>query len=123
MQVLQRESELQEVVQMVGSDSLPEEQKMILEIARMIREIFLQQNAYHDVDCYCPLERQYAMLSMIKKYSELADKAIAAGIAVDRIAYLPVRTRFNQSKYEANIDDELKAVSSDLDAQFKELGV
>lgn len=123
MQVLQRESELQEVVQMVGSDSLPEEQKMILEIARMIREIFLQQNAYHDVDCFCPLERQYIMLSTIRKYSELADKAIAAGVAVDRIAYLPVRTRFNQSKYEANIDDELKAVSADLDAQFKELGV
>ncbi|MGI6471864.1 MAG: V-type ATP synthase subunit A [Candidatus Methanomethylophilaceae archaeon] len=123
MQILQRESELQEIVQMVGSDSLPEEQKMTLEIARMIREIFLQQNAYHDVDCFCPLERQYVMLSLIRKYSELAEKAITAGVAVDRIAYLPVRTRFNQSKYEANIDEELKAVSSDMDVQFKELGV
>ena len=75
MQILQRESELQEVVQMVGSDSLPEEQKMTLETARMIREIFLQQNAYHDVDCFCPLERQYVMMSLIRKYSELAEKA------------------------------------------------
>lgn len=123
MRILQRESELQEIVQMVGSDSLPEEQKMTLEVARMIREIFLQQNAFHDVDSFCPLERQYIMLSLIKKYSDLADKAITAGIAVDRIAYLPVRTRFNQSKYEVNIDDELKGVSEDMDVQFKELGV
>ncbi|HKM13818.1 MAG TPA: V-type ATP synthase subunit A [Candidatus Methanomethylophilaceae archaeon] len=123
MRVLQRESELQEVVQMVGSDSLPDEQKMVLEVARMIREIFLQQNAYHPVDCYCPLERQYVMLNLIKKYSDSADKAIANGVAVDKIAYLPVRQRFNQSKYEANIDDELKAVSDDMDKQFRELGV
>ena len=123
MKVLQKESELQEVVQMVGSDSLPDEQKMILEVAKMIREIFLQQNAYHPVDCYCPLERQYVMLSLIRKYSDAADKAIVNGVAVDKIAYLPVRQRFNQSKYEENIDDELKAVSSDMDQQFKELGV
>ena len=123
MKILQRESELQEIVQMVGSDSLPEEQKMTLEVARMIREIFLQQNAYHDIDCFCPLERQYVMLSLIRKYSDLADKAIANGVAVDRIAYLPVRTRFNQAKYEANIDDELVAVAKDMEQQFKELGV
>lgn len=123
MQTLQKESELQEVVQMVGSDSLPDEQKMTLEIAKMIREIFLQQNAYHPVDCYCPIQRQHVMLGLIKKYSDLSDKALAAGIAVDKIAYLPVRTRFNQSKYEENIDDELKAVSDDMDKQFAELGV
>jgi V/A-type H+-transporting ATPase subunit A len=89
----------------------------------MIREIFLQQNAYHSVDCYCPLERQYVMLSLIRKFSDAADKAIVNGIAVDKIAYLPVRQRFNQSKYEENIDDELKAVSDDMDKQFKEMGV
>lgn len=123
MQILQTESELQEVVQMVGSDSLPDEQKMTLEVARMIREIFLQQNAFHHVDAFCPLERQYVMLSLIKKFSDLGDKAIENGVAVDRIAYLPVRTRFNQAKYEENIDEELKAVSNDMDQQFKELGV
>ena len=122
MQTLQKESELQEVVQMVGSDSLPDEQKITLEVAKMIREIYLQQNAYHPVDCYCPLQRQYVMMSLIKKYSDLADKAIAAGIPVDKIAYLPVRTRFNQAKYEENTDAELQAVSEDMDKQFAELG-
>ncbi len=123
MQVLQKESELQEVVQMVGSDSLPDEQKMTLEVAKMIREIFLQQNAYHPVDCYCPIQRQHVMLGLIKKYSDLSDKALAAGVQVDKIAYLPVRSRFNQAKYEENIDAELQAVSEDMDKQFAELGV
>ena len=119
----EEKAELQEVVQMVGSDSLPDEQKITLEVAKMIREIFLQQNAYHPVDCYCPIERQYTMMTLIKKYSDLADKALAAGVQVDKIAYLPVRTRFNQAKYEDNTDAELKAVGEDMDKQFAELGV
>lgn len=122
MQTLQRESELQEVVQMVGSDSLPEEQKVTLEIARMIREIFLQQNAYHNVDCYCPLSRQFEMLKLIKKYSDLAEKALTAGVSADKVAHLPVRQRFNQAKYEEKIDEELKAVATDMDKQFAGLG-
>ncbi len=121
MGVLQKESELQEVVQMVGSDSLPDEQKITLEVAKMIREIYLQQNAYHPVDCYCPLPRQYTMLSLIKKYSDLADKALKSGVAVDKIAYLPVRQRFQQAKYEEKVDEELAAVSKDMDEQFSKL--
>ena len=121
MQTLQRESELQEVVQMVGSDSLPDEQKVTLEVAKMIREIFLQQNAYHPVDCYCPLERQHTMLTLIRKFSDLADKALKAGIPVDKIIYLPVRQRFQQAKYEDNPDAEFAAVDKDMDEQFAKL--
>ena len=123
MRILQRESELQEIVQMVGSDSLPDEQKVTLEVAKMIREIYLQQNAYHPVDAYCPLDRQYAMMKLIRKYSDLADAALATGVSVDKIAYVPARQRLNQAKYEAEVDAELEAVSKDLDAQFAELGV
>ncbi len=123
MQVLQKEAELQEIVQMVGSDSLPDEQKITLEIAKMIREIYLQQNAYHPVDCFCPLDRQYVMMKLIKKYSDLSDKALADGVSVDKIAHLPVRQRFNQAKYEENIDAELQAVSKDMETQFAGLGV
>ena len=121
MQTLQKESELQEVVQMVGSDSLPDEQKITLEVAKMIREIYLQQNAYHPVDCYCPLNRQYTMLKLIRKYSDLADKALKTGVAVDKIAYLPVRQRFQQAKYEEKVDEELAAVAKDMDEQFSKL--
>ncbi|MDR0508264.1 MAG: V-type ATP synthase subunit A [Candidatus Methanoplasma sp.] len=123
MQVLQKESELQEIVQMVGSDSLPDEQKMTLEVAKMIREIFLQQNAYHPIDSYCPIKRQHVMMTLIKKFSDLAANALASGVQVDKIAYLPVRQRFNQAKYEENIDAELEAVSKDMETQFAGLGV
>lgn len=106
---------------MVGSDSLPDEQKITLEVAKMIREIYLQQNAYHPVDCYCPLERQHLMLALIRKYSDLAQKALKNGVPVDKIAYLPVRQRFQQAKYEERIDEELAAVGKDMDEQFAKL--
>ena len=123
MQTLQQESELQEIVQLVGSDALSEDKKVTLEVSKLIREVFLQQNAYHPVDMYCPLPRQFKMLTLIKKYSDMSDKAVAAGVQVDKIAHLPVRTRFNQAKYEEAVDDELNAVDADMDKQFAELGV
>jgi V/A-type H+/Na+-transporting ATPase subunit A len=123
MLTLQKESELQEIVQMVGSDALPDEQKISLEVSRMIREIFLQQNAYHPVDMYCPIDRQYKMLKLIKKYSDLANKALVAGAPVNKIAYLPVRQKFQQAKYETTVDEELNQVDIDMDKQFAELGV
>jgi len=121
MEVLQREAELQEIVQLVGSDALPEEQKMTLEIARMIREIFLQQNAYHKVDTYCPLPRQYTYIKLIKRFADLAAKAVDSEVPVDDIVGLPVRERLAKSKYEENIDDELNAIIEEMDGQFENL--
>ena len=122
MEVLQREAELQEIVQLVGSDALPDEQKMTLEVARMIREIFLQQNAYHKIDTYCPLPRQYKMMKLIKQFSDLAKKAVEADIPVDTIVELPVRNRLAKSKYEETIDQELDAVAKEMAGQFEALG-
>lgn len=123
MLTLQRESELQEIVQLVGSDALPDEQKATLEVSKMIREIFLQQNAYHPVDTYSPMSRQYVMLKLIKQYADLAAKAVQAGVPLDKFDSIPARQRFIRAKLETNIDDELKAVSEDMDAQFRALGV
>jgi V/A-type H+-transporting ATPase subunit A len=122
MEVLQREAELQEIVQLVGSDALPDEQKMTLEVARMIREIFLQQNAYHKVDTYCPLPRQYRYMKLIKHFSDLSKKSVEANVSVDAIVGLPVRNRLAKSKYEENIDQELDAVTKEMDSQFEALG-
>ncbi len=122
MQTLQKEAELQEIVQLVGSDALSDDKKITLEVSKMIREIFLQQNAYHPVDCYCPLSRQFVMLKLIKKFSDLADKALAAGATVDKITSIPAKQRFQRAKFEENIDDELKAVDGEFDEQFKALG-
>lgn len=123
MHLLQKEAELQEIVQLVGSDALPDEQKIILEVTKMIREIFLQQNAYDPVDTYCPISRQYKMMKLIKKFSDFSQKALIAGVTVDKIVAIPARERFIRSKYEETIDSELDAIDRDFDTQFKELGV
>ncbi|MPM88973.1 V-type ATP synthase alpha chain [bioreactor metagenome] len=123
MLTLQKESELQEIVQLVGSDALPDEQKATLEVSKMIREIFLQQNAYHPVDTYSPMSRQYVMLKLIRKYADLSAKAVRAGVPLDKFVSIPARQRFIRAKLETNIDAELKAVGEDMDAQFKALGV
>ncbi|MCL2786042.1 MAG: V-type ATP synthase subunit A [Methanomassiliicoccaceae archaeon] len=123
MQILQKESELQEIVQLVGSDALPDEQKVTLEVSKMIREIFLQQNAYHPVDTFCPMQRQYTVMKLIKKYSDLADKALAGGAPVSKIADIPAKQRLAMAKYETNIDDEYKAVDTDMEKEFAGLGV
>ncbi|MCL2712341.1 MAG: V-type ATP synthase subunit A [Methanomassiliicoccaceae archaeon] len=123
MQILQKESELQEIVQLVGSDALPDEQKVTLEVSKMIREIFLQQNAYHPVDTFCPMQRQYTVMKLIRKFSDLAYKALAAGTPVTKIANVQAKQRLAMAKYEQNIDDEYKAVDTDLDKEFAGLGV
>ena len=122
MEVLQKEAELQEIVQLVGSDALPDEQKMTLEVARMIREIFLQQNAYHKIDTYCPLTRQYQYMKLIKQFSELANKAVENDMSVDDIVGLPVRNRLAKSKFEETIDNELEEIIKEMPRQFEALG-
>ena len=122
MEVLQKEAELQEVVQLVGSDALPEEQKLTLEVARMIREIVLQQNAYHAVDTYSPMPRQYTVLKTIKRFADLSKKAVENEVLVDVISNMPLRTRLGKSKFEDNVDQELADIGNEMDKAFDALG-
>jgi len=122
METLQEESELQEIVQLVGSDALPEEQRLTLEVARMIREFFLQQSAYHPVDTYSPLKRQYEYMSAIRKFSEHATKAISLEVPLDRIVSLQCRSDLGKLKFEETIDKDLKTLTSAMEKQFAGLG-
>jgi V/A-type H+-transporting ATPase subunit A len=122
MEVLQKEAELQEIVQLVGSDALPEEQKLTLEVARMIREIFLQQNAYHQVDTYSPLGRQYVFMKTIKRFGDLAKKAVEGEVPIELVLDLPVRNRLVKSKLESNVDQELEEIGKEMEGQFEGLG-
>ena len=97
---LQTESELQEIVQLIGPDALPERERTLLEVARMIREDYLQQHAYHDVDSYCSLEKQLLMMKIIARFNEKAMEAIDLGIGVDKIIALPVKDEIARMKYE-----------------------
>ena len=121
METLQRESELQEIVQLVGSDALPEEQRLILEVARMIREYFLQQSAYHPVDTYSPLKRQFTYLNAIRKFGKLSQKAVSLDISLEKIMSLPCRAELGKMKFEEKIDDELPRVIKEIEKQFSEL--
>ncbi|MCU0851720.1 MAG: V-type ATP synthase subunit A [Thermoplasmata archaeon] len=123
METLQKESELQEIVQLVGSDALPEEQRLTLEVARMIREFFLQQSAYHPVDTYSPLKRQYEYMSAIRKFSEHAKKAVSLEVPLEKIVSLPCRSDLGKLKFEEAIDQDLKKVSAEIEKQFAGLGV
>jgi V/A-type H+-transporting ATPase subunit A len=122
METLQEESELQEIVQLVGSDALPEEQRLTLEVARMIREFFLQQNAYHPVDTYSPLKRQYEYMSAIRKFSDHATKAISLEVPLERIVSLQCRSDLGKLKFEETIDKDLKTLTVAMEKQFAGLG-
>ncbi|HOO03515.1 MAG TPA: V-type ATP synthase subunit A [Methanomassiliicoccales archaeon] len=120
--LLQKEAELQEIVQLVGSDALPDEQKLTLEISRMVREIFLQQNAYHPVDTYSPMSRQYTFLKLINRFATNAAKAVENEVPVETIANMELRNRLAKSKFEENIEEELKAIAEAMDKEFEALG-
>jgi V/A-type H+-transporting ATPase subunit A len=85
MALLQKESELQEIVKLVGPDALPPRERALLESARMIREDFLQQSAFHEVDTYCSSKKQYDILRIILKVSNEFQKAIEKNVLIDDI--------------------------------------
>ena len=91
MQLLQKENELQEIIQLVGPDALPPKEQAVLEGARAIREDFLQQNAFHEIDTYCPAKKQYEMMRIMLHYYDLLDKAVEKGVSMERMKAMKCR--------------------------------
>ena len=120
--LLQEEAELEEIVRLVGADALPPDQQFALEVARMIREIFLQQNAYHAVDTFCPPERQLKLIAAIKRYSDLGQRAVKLDVPVKDVAGLKSRELLTRVKYESEFDAELQKTLAQMDDEFKRLG-
>ena len=121
MSVLTEESKLQEIVQLVGSDALPEDQQLTLEVARMLREFYLQQNAFHDVDTYCTIQNQYKFLSVVLHYKELAEKAMNGGIELDKVIGLPILEDIGRAKFEENMDELLDKYDKSMANDFAKL--
>ena len=121
MAILQEESELQEIVQLVGSDALPEDQQLTLEVARLLREFYLQQNAFHDVDTYCKLNVQAEFLDVILYYKELAEAALASGISVPNLTGIPVLEELGRSKFEENFIDLLPKLRKRIKNEISQL--
>ncbi|UCE33246.1 MAG: ATP synthase subunit A [Deltaproteobacteria bacterium] len=104
MALLEKEAELQEIVQLVGQDALPESDRALLEVARMIREDYLQQHAYHEIDSYCSKEKQFLMLKIIWRFYQEVNKAIESGVGAGRIAAVKVKDEIARMKYTPNPD-------------------
>ena len=123
MNLLQLESELEEIVKLVGYDSLSAPDRLSLEAARSIREDYLQQNAFDGVDTYTSLPKQYGMLKMVLHFYYEAKTALDAGVPVEKIFALPVREKIARMKYveEENVKSYLDAATDELESSMKEL--
>lgn len=123
MVLLQKESELQEIVQLVGPDALPDAEQVILETTRMLREDFLQQNAFDDVDTYCSPKKQAAMLATILGFHKEASAAVTRGANVRDIAALQVKDEIARMKYipEEEFDAKIKEIQEKVVKQCAEV--
>lgn len=121
MELLQKESELQEIVQLVGSDALPDEEQVTIEVARMIREVFLQQNAFDPVDTFCSMEKQYDMLKAIRTFSDYAYTAQEEGIMISQIIGTKAKNDLPQVKFIKDYKPELERILAAMDVEFKSL--
>jgi V/A-type H+/Na+-transporting ATPase subunit A len=121
VQTLQKEAELQELVQLVGVDALPEREKATLDVARMIREDFLQQSAYDDIDTYTSIKKQYRMLRTILRFGDQEMDAVQKGATLAQIAKLPVRAQVSRMKWtkEADVDNTFDKLELDIAAALK----
>ncbi len=120
MVLLQKEAELQEVVQLVGPDALPEKEQAILLITKMLREDYLQQNAFSDVDARCELDKQYEMIKTIMKFGERTNSALDLGVQLKRIHELEVIAEIGRMKEIADMK-EFDKLQKKIDSSFDQL--
>lgn len=123
MSLLQEEANLQEIVRLVGIDALSEKDRLKLEVAKSIREDYLQQNAFHEVDTYASLDKQYKMLNLILSFKVEAERALEAGVYLNKILALDeVRDRIARSKYIHEEElNKIDQISIDLKAEIDKL--
>ena len=122
MALLQKEAELQEVVQLVGPDALPEREQAVLLITKMLREDFLQQNAFSEVDARSNLQKQYLMLKSILKFHERTKGALDLGVPLKKISNLPSTAKIGRMKEipEKEIE-KFEQLHKEIDAEFEEI--
>ena len=122
MSLLQEEAQLEEIVKMVGMDALSAPDRLKMEAARSIREDFLHQNSFHEIDTYTPLEKQYLMMKLVIAFFEQCTEALKKGSSVNDLLKMAVRERIGRYKYTTNenIHKEYDAVMAELAAEIAE---
>ncbi|NLV09607.1 ATP synthase subunit A [Halomicrobium mukohataei] len=118
---LDEEAELQEIVQLVGKDALPEDQQLTLEVARYLREAWLQQNAFHPTDTYCEPEKTYRILDAIKTYNDEAFDALDAGVPVEELTDLDAVPRLNRIGVQEDYNEYIDELEADIESEIQEL--
>ena len=118
LEILQREAELQEIVQLVGYDALPEPEKGVLDTARSIREDYLQQSAYDEVDTYTSIKKQHHMLSVILEFGRMEAATIKKGILATKISELEVRSMISKMKWTK--EEQLEQLISEIKTKMKQ---
>jgi V/A-type H+-transporting ATPase subunit A len=123
MSLLQDESELQEIVQLVGMDALSAPDRLKLEAARSIREDFLHQNSFHEVDTYTPLDKQYMMMKLVLAYYDQCLEALNSGVNIESLVNLPVREQIGRFKYTQadQLKDAYQKIQGQLAAELANL--
>lgn len=121
MAILQENAELEEIVMLVGSDALPEDQQLTLEVARMIINFWLAQSAFHPVDTFCPYKKQYDLLKAILTYRDYAFDALRRGVAVDQIKSVPSKDALAKLRMVEDYEPDLKKVMDQMKAEFEAL--
>lgn len=122
MALLQEEASLEEIVRLVGIDSLSEKDRLKLEVAKSLREDYLQQNAFHEIDTYASLNKQHKMLKLILQFKTEAERALDAGVYLDKILAIPVRDKIARSKYIAEADlAKIEDISKELVEEINNL--
>ncbi|RLF67008.1 MAG: hypothetical protein DRN30_00960, partial [Thermoplasmata archaeon] len=123
MGILQREAELQEIVKLVGPDALPRKDQLLMEVARMIREDFLQQNAFDPIDTYCSLKKQYLMLKAIITFYREGLRALEKGASIVRLKELPVKYKIARMKLieEDKAENEINAIINEIVSSIRSL--
>ena len=120
MTLLQEEAELEEIVKMVGMDALSPSDRLKMEAARSIREDFLHQNSFHEVDTYTSLKKQHMMMVLVNEFFDRASDALRDGASLQKLISMPVREQIGRFKYvtEDKLDEEFKQVDETLSAQI-----
>ena len=120
MAILQSEAELQEIVKLVGQDALSAADRLTLETAKMLREDFLQQNAFLDVDTYSSYDRQEKLLALILKYDRLCRDAVSHGAETGKLFSIETRERIGRAKFvpDDTYESAYAAISDDMEKQI-----
>ncbi len=123
MKLLSQEAELEEIVSLVGVDALSKEDRLVLETAKIIREDYLHQNAFHEVDTYASLSKQYKMLELINQFYDRCAAALDTGVDIDDLIAIPARERIGRAKYveESEVNTAFNKIAKEMDAQITAL--